>query len=78
MPQSGPRRWAWLAALTLIYILAGKVGLTFTAVHASASPVWPPSGIALASLLLFGAWVWPAVTIGAFVVNMTTAGSVAT
>jgi PAS domain S-box-containing protein len=78
MPQSGPRRWAWLAALTLIYILAGKLGLTFTAVHASASPVWPPTGIALASLLLFGAWVWPAVTIGAFVVNMTTAGSVAT
>ena len=78
MPQSGPTRWAWLTALTLIYILAGKVGLTFTAVHASASPVWPPTGIAIASLLLFGPWVWPAVTIGAFVVNMTTAGTLAT
>src|SRR5262245_3760166 len=78
MPQSGPTRWAWLAALTLIYILGGKLGLTFTSVHASASPVWPPTGIALASLLLFGAWVWPAVAVGAFIVNMTTAGSVAT
>ena len=78
MPQSGPTRWAWLVVLTLIYILAGKIGLTFTSVHASASPVWPPTGIALASLLLFGAWVWPAVAVGAFVVNVTTAGSVAT
>jgi len=78
MPQSGPTRWAWLTALTLIYVLAGKLGLTFTAVHASASPIWPPTGIAIASLLLFGPWVWPAITIGAFVVNMTTAGSVAT
>jgi PAS domain S-box-containing protein len=78
MPQTGPTRWAWLAALTLIYILAGKLGLTFTSVHASTSPVWPPTGIALASLLLRGAWVWPSVTIGAFVVNVTTAGSLAT
>jgi integral membrane sensor domain MASE1 len=78
MPQTGPTRWAWLVALTLIYILAGKLGLTFTSVHASTSPVWPPTGIALASLLLFGSWVWPSVTIGAFVVNVTTAGSLAT
>ena len=78
MPQSGPTRWVWLAALTLIYIVAGKVGLLFTSVHASASPVWPPTGIALAALLLCGAWVWPSVTIGAFVVNVSTAGSLAT
>nr|HEU4439121.1 MASE1 domain-containing protein [Methylomirabilota bacterium] len=78
MPQSGPTRWAWLAALTVVYIVAGKIGLLFTSVHASTSPVWPPTGIALASLLLFGPWVWPSVTIGAFLVNLTTAGSVAT
>ena len=78
MPQSAPTRWAWLAALTLIYIVAGKLGLLFTSVHASASPVWPPTGIALASLLLCGAWVWPSVAIGAFVVNASTAGSLAT
>jgi PAS domain S-box-containing protein len=78
MPQSGPTRWAWLAALTLVYIFAGKLGLLFTSVHASASPVWPPTGLALASLLLFGAGVWPVVAIGAFVVNVTTAGTIAT
>ena len=47
-------------------------------IHASASAVWPPTGIAIAAALLFGTWVWPAILVGAFFVNVTTAGSVAT
>src|SRR5213079_1663000 len=46
--------------------------------HASASPVWPPAGIALAALLLLGYRAWPAIFIGAFLANVTTAGNVAT
>src|SRR5205085_3265679 len=46
--------------------------------HASASPVWPPTGIALAALLVLGPRVWPAILVGAFIVNVTTAGSVVT
>src|SRR5438132_7771286 len=46
--------------------------------HASASPVWPPAGIALAALLLLGYRAWPAIFVGAFLVNVTTAGNVAT
>src|SRR5438874_10382106 len=46
--------------------------------HASASPVWPPAGIALAGSLLLGYRAWPAIFIGAFLVNVTTAGNVAT
>ncbi|MGH7314205.1 MAG: MASE1 domain-containing protein, partial [Candidatus Rokuibacteriota bacterium] len=46
--------------------------------HASASPVWPPTGIAIAALLLLGTRVWPAILVGAFLVNITTAGSVTT
>jgi signal transduction histidine kinase len=71
-------RWALLAALTTLYILGGKLGLLFAFVHASATAVWPPTGIALAAFLLFGPRVWPAVAVGAFLVNVTTAGSVAT
>jgi PAS domain S-box-containing protein len=67
-----------LLALTAAYFVAGKFGLLFGIVHASASPVWPPTGIAIAAALLFGARVWPAVLAGAFLVNVTTAGSVAT
>lgn len=66
-----------LAALVVLYFAAGKLGLHFAFVHASASPVWPPTGIALAALLLFGVRVWPAVFIGAFLVNVSIAGALA-
>jgi PAS domain S-box-containing protein len=70
--------WGALAALLLTYVLAGKLGLQFASVHASATPLWPPTGIALAMLILGGLRLWPIVFVGAFVVNLTTAGSVAT
>lgn len=78
MAASRCPRWAGLAALTVAYVIAGKLGLLFASVHASATAVWPPSGIALAALLVLGARIWPVVAIGAFLVNVTTAGSVAT
>src|SRR5258707_1221496 len=66
------------AALTLVYLVAGKLGLMLAFVHASATAVWPPTGIALVALLMLGPRVWPAIFLGAFIVNITTAGSVAT
>ena len=67
-----------IGILTVIYFIAGKLGLTLASLHASASPVWPPAGIALAILLLLDYRVWPAIFVGAFLVNVTTAGNVAT
>jgi PAS domain S-box-containing protein len=67
-----------LAAVFAIYVAAAKGGLTLALVHASATSVWPPTGIALAALLILGRRFWPAITLGAFVANVTTAGSVAT
>src|SRR5688572_31289954 len=58
-----------------IYVLAGKLGLSLAFVHASASAVWPPTGIAIAALILTKQRLWPAILAGAFVVNMTTSGS---
>ncbi len=66
------------AALFGVYVLAGKLGLSLAFVHASASAVWPPTGIALAAFLMLGYRAWPAIFAGAFVVNITTAGSAAT
>lgn len=66
------------AALCLVYIVAGKLGLMLAFVNASATAVWPPTGIALVAFLLLGHRVWPAIFLGAFIVNVTTAGSVAT
>lgn len=65
-----------LAGLTLAYFAAGKLGLAFAAAHVSASAVWPPTGIALATCLVLGYGVWPAVLAGAFLVNVTTTGAV--
>jgi TolB-like protein/integral membrane sensor domain MASE1/class 3 adenylate cyclase/Flp pilus assembly protein TadD len=67
-----------IGILAIIYFVAGKLGLMLASLHASASPVWPPAGIALAALLLLGYRAWPAIFIGAFLVNVTTAGNVAT
>jgi integral membrane sensor domain MASE1 len=69
---------AVLAALAGIYFAAGKLGLKLASVHASATAVWPCTGIALAAFLIFGYRVWPAILAGALLVNLTTAGSVAT
>ena len=67
-----------IGALALIYILAGKLGLKLAFIHASATAVWPPTGLALAAFLILGYEMWPGVLLGAFVVNLTTAGTVAT
>src|SRR5438093_3148566 len=67
-----------IGLLTVVYFIAGKFGLMLASLHASASPMWPPAGIALAALLVLGYRAWPAIFVGAFLVNVTTAGNVAT
>ena len=69
-----------VAALLLaaLYFASGALGLRMASVHPSATAVWPPSGIALAALLLLGYRVWPGVLLGAFLVNVAVAGAVAT
>jgi signal transduction histidine kinase/integral membrane sensor domain MASE1 len=75
----GLRRFGLPLAIVAVYFLTGKAGLQYFAfVHASASPVWPPAAIALTVLLLFGTRLWPAIFVAAFLVNVTTAGSVLT
>jgi diguanylate cyclase (GGDEF)-like protein/PAS domain S-box-containing protein len=65
--------------LTLIvYFLVGKASLRLAFVHPSATAVWLPTGATLAAFVLLGYRIWPGVLLGAFLVNLTTAGSVAT
>jgi signal transduction histidine kinase/ActR/RegA family two-component response regulator len=72
-------RHALIVAVAACYFLGGKLGLEFFGlVHPSASAVWPPTGIAIAALLVLGYRVWPAILAGAFLVNVTTAGSIPT
>ncbi len=78
MKRPGLRELAAIIGLAAIYFCAGKLGLSLAYVHASASAVWPPTGIAFAALLLWGYRLWPGIFLGAFLVNITTPGSVAT
>src|SRR5439155_8124003 len=68
----GPRVVAAIVALSAVYFAAGKLGLSRALVNTSATAVWPPTGIAIAALLLFGSRLWPGVLIGAFLVNVST------
>jgi len=67
-----------IGVFAIIYVIAGKIGLNLASLHASASPVWPPAGIGLAAILLLGYRAWPAIFVGAFLVNLTTAGDIIT
>lgn len=72
------RTAAVVVGLAAAYFLAGKLGLALAFVHMSASAVWPPTGIAIAAVLLLGPRVWPGIAAGAFLVNLTTSGDVPT
>ena len=60
-----------LSALTLAlaYFITGKLGLLLSTPPGYATIIWPPSGIAIGALLLFGADLWPGVFLGSFVLN---------
>ncbi len=67
-----------LVAIGVIYFALAKGGLALASIHPSATPIWPPTGVALAAVLLWGYRTWPAIFTAAVIVNATTAGSVAT
>src|SRR5579864_8152940 len=58
-----------IAAVAAIYFGAAQIGFVLTALHGAVSLFWPPSGFALAVLLLFGDRLWPGVALGAFLVH---------
>jgi two-component sensor histidine kinase len=66
-----------MAGLCLAYFLAAKAGLTLASVNPSATPVWPPTGLAIAALLLLGPEAAPAVFLGAWLANQSTTGDLA-
>src|SRR2546425_13319340 len=65
----------WLADLGLIlivagvYFLAAKLGLSLAFLNASVSPVWPPTGVAIALVFLLGYRSAPGVLLGALIAN---------
>jgi len=67
---------AALAAVAAVYYGAARLGLALSVAHGVITPVWAPTGIALAALVLLGRRMWPAVLVAAFVANATHGTSV--
>jgi signal transduction histidine kinase len=63
---------AQAAGLAAVYVAGAKLGLMLDAVSGFATVVWPPTGISLAALLLFGNRLGPGVAAGAFLANWWT------
>jgi signal transduction histidine kinase len=76
MIQRVPRIPAILC-LAALYVVAARVGLAVDAVAGFATLVWPPTGIALAAILLLGRRVWPGIFLGAAIANILTGAPIA-
>lgn len=63
-----------LPLATFIYILVAHLSLKLALMQSSASPIWPPTGLAIALVLCFGYRMLPAVFIGATAVNAWAGG----
>jgi PAS domain S-box-containing protein len=72
MRLGSPRHLLASAALVIVYALAARLGLSLAFAHHNVSPVWPPTGVAVAGLLIFGLSMWPAVFLGALIANLRT------
>jgi PAS domain S-box-containing protein len=67
--------WLWTALLASVYFSAAKISLLLAIPPGYATAVWPPSGIALAAILLLGARHWLGIWAGAAIVNLTVEAS---
>ncbi len=71
-PRSLTRQITDSATLAVVYFGAAKLGFVFSFVDGNVTLVWPPSGMALAALLLFGLRLWPGLVVGAFAATAST------
>src|SRR5579863_3662546 len=57
-------------AVAAAYYATGRLGLYFAIPPGYATAIWPPSGIALATALLYGSKIWPGIWLGSFLINV--------
>ena len=58
-----------IVAIAAIYFIFGLLGLELAVPPSQAGAIWPPAGIALASMLLYGFRIWPGIFIGNFCIS---------
>ena len=67
-----------LILVGLAYFTLAYLGLRLASIDPSATPIWPPTGLAIAAILLWGNRIAPAIFVAAFLINQLTAGSIFT
>src|SRR4051794_31630268 len=61
----GPALYALSIALVAVaYYVAGRIGLRLAYLNGAVAALWPPAGLGLAVLFLYGLRLWPGVVIG--------------
>jgi len=61
-----------VATVLVLYLAAGKLGLSVPFTSGNVSPVWPAAGISIAAVLAWGYEIWPGIAAAAFLVNFLT------
>lgn len=78
MAGTRARYLAQVLAVAAAYFATAKIGLDLAFATTSVTAIWPPTGIALAALVLGGPRLWPGVALGAFLANVDTGVSTLT
>src|SRR5262245_43755695 len=76
-PRFHPNFFA-LILVGLAYYTLAHLGLRHASIKPSATPIWPPPGLAIAAVVLWRHRIAPALIVAAFLVNQLTAGSMFT
>ena len=53
-----------IALLAALYYAAAKIGLRLAYLHGTVTALWPPVGVGIAALVLYGPRLWPGIVIG--------------
>lgn len=59
-----------IVVIAAVYLVTARLGLLLAVEDGVVTAVWPPSGVALAALLIYGRGVWPGIWLGSFVANL--------
>ena len=67
----GPFKWLLLNfIIASVYVGTGHLSDTLSILSSQASPVWAPSGIMVAAVLIFGYKVFPGIFVGTVAINV--------
>src|ERR1051326_1598837 len=71
-PREKLRQAMVLVAVAVAYFVTGRLTQAVVPGHNLGSPIWPPTGLAIAALLLLDYWIWPGLLLGALATMLTT------